>query len=122
MSRDGLTLTLAGPTGERPVAPAPVVEITPPAAPGVYSLRRGPNTLGEFAVHFQDESESDLTTRGSGHLESAKDEDVRGVAPDTLSSWPVLAAIALALGAICGDWYVLGPGRRSFRSRVVDLP
>jgi hypothetical protein len=107
-------LTLVGPEGERPIARGRIAEIAPPPVPGVYAVRDGEETLGAFAVNFQDDAESDLTTRRSGHRDPAGDVIARGVTPDTLYSWPMLAAIACVLGAVMGDWYVL---RRSSKQR-----
>ncbi|MDQ3332390.1 MAG: hypothetical protein M3552_17365, partial [Planctomycetota bacterium] len=107
------TLTLVGPEGERPVAGARTVEIAPPSVPGVYAIRDGETTLGSFAVNFQDDAESDLTTRRLGRHEPAENVVARGVTPDTMYSWPMLAAILCVLGAVIGDWYVLRPKWKS---------
>lgn len=115
--RGSATLALAGPEGERPVARTRTVEIAPPAAPGVYALRDGDAPLGEFAVNFQDDAESDLTTRRSGIREAAVPVAARGVMPDTIYSWPVLAAIGCVIVAVVGDWYVL---RRISGSRLTS--
>lgn len=101
------TVTLIGPDGERPIARTRTIEIPPPETPGVYALRDGSATLGEFAVNFQDDVESDLTTRRSAEIAPKATVAARGVTPDTIYSWPILAAIACALGAVVGDWYVL---------------
>ncbi|MGC1275500.1 MAG: BatA and WFA domain-containing protein [Planctomycetaceae bacterium] len=108
----GATLTLTGPDGDRPVARAQTVEITPPATPGVYVLRDGETPIAEFAVNFQDDTESDLTTRRSGHREPSTTVTARGVTPDTIYSWPILAAIACVIGAVVADWYVLRRNRK----------
>jgi len=110
--RGGGTLTLAGPDGERPVARTRTVEVAPPRAPGVYAIRDGERALGEFAVNFQDDDESDLTTRRSEVREPAEAAAARGVTPDTVYSWPVVAALACAIGVVVGDWYVLRKGSR----------
>lgn len=107
VERGGATLTLAGPDGERPVARTRTVEIAPPGTPGVYALRDGETPLGEFAVNFQDDEESDLTTRRSGVREPTAPVVARGVMPDTIYSWPLLAAIGCVIAAVAGDWYVL---------------
>jgi hypothetical protein len=107
------TLTLAGPDGDRPVARTRTVEIAPPETPGVYTLRDGDTPLGEFAVNFQGDAESDLTTRRSARLEPAGPAPPRGVTPDTIYSWPILAAIACVIAAVIGDWFVLRQKRRA---------
>ncbi len=107
----GATLTLIGPDGQRPIARAQTIEITRPESPGIYELRDGETTVGAFAVNFQDDVESNLTARNSGRHEATGDGTVRGVTPDTLYSWPILAAIACVIAAIVGDWYVLRPKR-----------
>ena len=117
------TLTLSGPelpagstatatVQTRPIARTRTVEITPPDAVGVYTLRDGDNPLARFAVNFQDDAESDLTDRRNGDLPAQATAQGRGITLATPYSWPILAAIACVLAAVVADWWVLRGRKR----------
>ncbi|MCB9914738.1 MAG: hypothetical protein H6828_06255 [Planctomycetes bacterium] len=74
---------------------------------GRYELARDGAVVAEYAVHFGDDAEGDLTRLDAGERTSSVElaEQRAG------SSWVELWLGALALGALLFDWYVLRPRR-----------
>jgi hypothetical protein len=103
---------LDGPDGRRELRAMGPLVIAGLNTVGLYSLSQDGRPLDEFAVHFGDDSESDLRTSSRGERLSA----VELARQESGSSWVVLLLGLLALGALLMDWWFL----RARSSRGLD--
>lgn len=84
-----------------------LVELPPLEETGVYEIRDGESVFGRFAVNFFDAEESDLRGLVPGRRAAKSQAAVGTIALDSSSSWIVVLALLVILGAILGDWLVL---------------
>jgi len=96
---------------ERPLARSALVELPLLDRTGVYTIRDGDRTIGQFAVNFHDVAESTLTDLRPGARAPEVPAAANGFAVDRPLSWIVLLAILLVLVTAFADWYVLKPRR-----------
>lgn len=73
---------------------------------GVWELALGPTVLGRVAVTFVDPRESDLSTRSAGRRPAEANADE----PEVDFAWPEAVLVALALGLVLLDFFVLARG------------
>ncbi|MCA8979399.1 MAG: VWA domain-containing protein [Planctomycetes bacterium] len=94
---------LETPSGTRELRARGMLVVEDLADVGRYRLRRDGQELAEFAVHFGDDAESDLTQLDAGDRRSSVElaEQRAG------TSWVELLLASLALGALLLDWYFL---------------
>ena len=98
---------------KRPLARASMVEIPPLDDAGVYSVLDGKRLIGEFAVAFFDQEESNLSDLRPGRrdAETPPNSEV-GFLLDQPLTWLVLVGILLIAAVAFADWSVLSEGRR----------
>ncbi|MCK6448474.1 MAG: BatA and WFA domain-containing protein [Planctomycetes bacterium] len=75
---------------------------------GVWELALGETVLGRIAVTFVDPRESDLSTRSAGRRPAEAHADE----PEVDFAWPEAVLVALALGLVLLDFFVLARGAR----------
>jgi hypothetical protein len=99
--------TLETPTGSRELRSRGMLVIDDLNHVGFYTLTRDGVPVAEFAVHFGDDAESDLTQLESGERRSSAElaEQRAG------SSWVEMLLAGLALGTLLLDWHFLRPRR-----------
>lgn len=108
----GRELTLVLPSGgERAVVRDRTgqVEISRLEETGVYLVRDGERTVGEFAVNFFDDEESSLANLAPGERVSAATNETARLPIDHPYSWLLALALLVLLAAIVTDWYVVRP-------------
>ncbi|MBX3436076.1 MAG: hypothetical protein KF861_01200, partial [Planctomycetaceae bacterium] len=86
-----------------------LVEITRLDETGIYSVKDGATTIGEFAVNFFDNDESSLTALAPGERKPPSSAAESRLSIDDPYSWLMALAILILLAAIVTDWYVLRP-------------
>lgn len=91
----------------KPIARTAQIELAPPDEPGVYEVRAGAETIGRFAVNFQDAEESDLRNLNPGVRQPKVAAGVSSIAVDNPYSWLILLGVMAILLAVFADWYVL---------------
>src|SRR5690606_18036094 len=84
-----------------------LIEITRLDETGVYQIRDGNRSLGEFAVNFFDDDESTLSGLSPGERQPRAESEESRLSVDDPYSWLMAAAILILLAAILADWYVL---------------
>ena len=99
--------TLETPDGSRELRARDTLVIDDLDAVGMYTLRRDGERLADFAVHFGDDAESNLTALNEGERASS----VVLAEQRAGSSWVELLLATLALGALLFDWHLLRPRR-----------
>jgi len=98
---------LTTPTGSRELRSRGLLIVDDLREVGSYTLSRAGEVVAEFAVHFGDDAESDLTQLDAGERKStALLAEQRADA-----SWVEMLLASLALGALLLDWYFLRPKR-----------
>ena len=100
-------LALKSTRGSRPLARSPVVDVPPPASPGVYTVLDGPEQFGQFAVNFFDPEESTLTPLGSGVRTAVKEDQKSAFAVHHSDLWLILCGVPLLIALVLADWFVL---------------
>lgn len=102
-------LTLNLPSGTRKILRESTVEIGDLQDPGIYELKQGEATWGQFAVNFFDPAESDLRNLSSGrHSPQAVVAD-SGITLDNPYTWAIWIGTILILILLFADWFVLRP-------------
>jgi hypothetical protein len=104
-SPDDLMLRHAGKS--RPLARSSIVEVPPLDDTGVYEIRDGERSLGEFAVNFHDTQESTLTGLRPGTRDPRIDNESAKIALDDPYSWLIMLGIVLVILAVFTNWKVL---------------
>lgn len=105
----GRDLTLLHDGKTKSIARTALIELSPPDEPGVYEIKSGPESIGRFAINFQDPEESDLRNLTPGVRQPKVAAGVSSIAVDNPYSWLVLLGLVLILAALFADWYVLRP-------------
>lgn len=95
----------------RNVARTRFVQFSPPMRPGVYELRDGERSLGQFSVGFLDARGSDLSGLKPGRRLPEEGSAGGGFFVDEPFSALLFGLLLLALAALVGDWWVLRPKR-----------
>jgi aerotolerance regulator-like protein/VWA domain-containing protein len=98
---------LATPSGSRVLRSRGVLVVDDLHEVGPYRLSRDGSVVAEFAVHFGDDAESNLTQLDSGERKSNAllAEQLAG------ASWVEMLLASLALGLLLLDWFFLRPKR-----------
>lgn len=104
-------LRLVHPEGSINLARTPVVEVPPLGRTGVYDIREAQQSVGQFAVYFDDLDESTLTGLHPGTRRATGDLRLGKFTLDRPYSWIILLGIVLIMSAVLLDWYVLKPKR-----------
>lgn len=100
-------LTLAGNDTTRKLVRDDYVEIGDLQEPGIYSVNKGDEKWGQFAVNFFDPAESDLRNLHPGrHAVTASATD-SGITVDNPYTWAIWAGTILILLLLFADWFVL---------------
>lgn len=97
-------LTLWHEGKSRPLARSAIVELPLLDSMGVYEIRDGERSVGEFAVNFHDAEESNLLALSPGILSGTEATGTAAFALDQPYSWLILLAMALILAALLADW------------------
>jgi hypothetical protein len=79
--------------------------------PGIYRLKQGDQTWGQFAVNFFDPAESDLRNLHPGRHAAQSSVTDSGITLDNPYTWAIWAGTILILSLLFADWYVLRPKR-----------
>lgn len=108
---DPAELTLMHDGKTRPLARTATVELPPLDQAGVYEIRDGEQTIGEFAVNFFDPGESNLTGLSPGTRAPLDAVASAGFLLEDTYTWVLMAGIALIMLAVLLDWRVLKQGR-----------
>lgn len=103
------TLTLVHADEERTLARTRTVEVPPLNRTGVYTVKDGEVTIGQFAVNFFDREESTLTGLLPGEKKPDEDPQSADFSIDNPFSIIILIGLILILLAIFADWFVLKP-------------
>ena len=105
-SPDDLMLRHAGKS--RPLArSSSIVEVPPLDDTGVYEIRDGERSLGEFAVNFHDTQESTLTGLRPGTRDPHIDNESAKIVLDDPYSWLIMLGVVLVILAVFTNWKVL---------------
>ena len=112
-STAGGEFRLETPTGSRELRSRGSLVVDDLRGVGPYRLLRDGEPVAEFAVHFGDDAESDLSRLDSGERRSAAELAEQSAG----TSWVELLLASLALGALLLDWQFLRVKRPS-RSAV----
>ena len=99
------TYELVGPSGTRTLPARGALAIDDLSEVGSYELRSAGASLAQFAVHFADDAESDLSQSKSESRTSAVELGEQ----ESSSSLIVLLLGVLALCALLADWWFLRP-------------
>jgi hypothetical protein len=110
---DRLMLVFGGKSQQ--LARGPVVEIPPLQQTGVYEVRDGEQSIGRFAVNFQDPAESNLSSLGPGVRDAISEPPALSYRLDDPFSWLIAAGIVTILTAVLVDWFVLDRTARAAR-------
>ena len=103
----GHELSLVHEGKAKSLARTALVELTAPEMPGVYEVKAGTETFGQFAVNFFDAEESDLRNLNPGHRLPRIPAKTSSIALDNPYSWIILLGLCLIVLTIFGDWFVL---------------
>ena len=102
-------LTLVSTAGTRKIPRESIVEIGDLQEPGLYELKSGEKTAGQFAINFFDPAESDLRNLAPGRHAPKITETDSGITLDNPYTWAIWIGTILVLGLLFADWFVLRP-------------
>ena len=102
-------LTLVSTAGTRKIPRESIVEIGDLQEPGLYELKSGEKSAGQFAINFFDPAESDLRNLAPGRHTPKITEADSGITLDNPYTWAIWIGTILVLGLLFADWFVLRP-------------